>query len=97
MIDYRAGKEKYKPNVLGSLYVDSEKVKNGDRPIIYIGGQMEHRCHVLEQTGKTADVGHKRTRASIEYTPSILPLLELPLLIPKRWQNIESCSLKGKN
>ena len=67
MIDYRKGKERFKPNVLGSLYVDRAKVQEGERPVIYIGGQMEHRCHVLEQTGKTGDPGHNMFSGSWFY------------------------------
>ena len=58
MIDYRKNKCRYKPNKLGSLYIDQDKMKNSIRPIIYIGGQMEHRGHILEQFGKTFDNGH---------------------------------------
>ena len=58
MINYRKGKERFKPNELGSLYIDKEKLDTTSRPVIYIGGQMEHRCHILEQTGFTADSGH---------------------------------------
>ncbi len=59
MYDYRENKERYKPNELGSLYIDDSKLSTNERPIIYIGGQMEHRCHVLEQCGKTFDMGHE--------------------------------------
>ena len=58
MINYRQGKTKYKPNNLGSLYVDESKLNPNEQPVIYIGGQMEHRCHILEQSGFTADPGH---------------------------------------
>lgn len=58
MIDYREGKERYIPNELGSLYINKNKLNDNERPVIYIGGQMEHRWHVLEQTGKTFDEGH---------------------------------------
>lgn len=67
MINYRNGKERFKPNKLGSLYVDQSKVNDGERPIIYIGGQMEHRCHVLEQTGFTGDPGHNMFTGSWFY------------------------------
>lgn len=56
MSNYRKGKEKFKPNNLGSLYVKEGCDK--ENPTIYIGGQMEHRFHILEQTGFTGDVGH---------------------------------------
>lgn len=56
MVDYKEGKKRYKPNKLGSLYINKDKI--GERPIIYIGGQMEHRLHLLEQIGKTFDPGH---------------------------------------
>lgn len=58
MYNYKKGKNKYTPNELGSLYVDSNKLNPNERPIIYIGGQMEHRLHKLEQTGLTQDPGH---------------------------------------
>lgn len=56
MNNYRKGKERFRPNKLGSLYLR----KNIDKEdaTIYIGGQMEHRFHILEQTGFTYDVGH---------------------------------------
>lgn len=56
MNNYRKGKERFRPNKLGSLYLR----KNIDKEdaTIYIGGQMEHRFHILEQTGFTGDVGH---------------------------------------
>lgn len=56
MKNYRKGKERFRPNNLGSLYVKEDYDK--ENPTIYIGGQMEHRCHALEQTGFTADPGH---------------------------------------
>ncbi len=58
MSNYRNNKERYIPNKLGSLYVNSAKLNENERPVIYIGGQMEHRFHVLEQTGYSADLGH---------------------------------------
>ena len=58
MYNYRDGKKRYVPNSLGSLYINESKINDNERPIIYIGGQMEHRCHVLEQTGITFDPGH---------------------------------------
>lgn len=67
MINYRQGKKRYKPNILGSLYIDETKLNNNERPIIYIGGQMEHRCHILEQTGYTADPGHNMFTGSWFY------------------------------
>lgn len=56
MYNYRKGKTRYKIDKLGSLYIQGKW--SSDIPTIYIGGQMEHRCHVLEQTGFTADPGH---------------------------------------
>lgn len=56
MSNYRKGKERIKPNKLGSLYLRKDIDK--EDATIYIGGQMEHRMHILEQTGKTLDVGH---------------------------------------
>lgn len=67
MINYRKGKTKYKANDLGSLYVDETKLNPNEQPVIYIGGQMEHRCHVLEQTGLTADPGHNMFTGSWFY------------------------------
>lgn len=45
-------------NELGSLYIDKSKLKDTKQPIIYIGGQMEHRVHILEQSGYTFDQNH---------------------------------------
>ncbi len=71
MLDYRKGKERYIPNGLGSLYVDKSKINSNERPVIYIGGQMEHRCHVMEQTGKTFDPGHNMFAGNWFYDYSI--------------------------
>lgn len=67
MLNYRQGKTKYKPNNLGSLYVDESKLNPNEQPIIYIGGQMEHRCHIAEQTGFTFDPGHNMFTGSWFY------------------------------
>ncbi len=56
MYNYRKGKKRYKPNEFGSLYI--KDIDPNERPVIYIGGQMEHRWHILEQTGLTFDPGH---------------------------------------
>ena len=40
--------KRYKPNSLGSLYVNEAIDTKDGRPIIYIGGQVEHRAHVIE-------------------------------------------------
>ena len=58
MSNYRQGKERYKVNSLGSLYFNRQNYDSSKRPTIYIGGQMEHRLHLLEQTGFTSDEGH---------------------------------------
>ena len=58
MYNYRKGKIKYKANELGSLYIDESKLSDTEEPIIYIGGQMEHRGHVIEQSGYTGDLCH---------------------------------------
>lgn len=58
MVNYRKDRERINVNALGSLYIDKGLDENS-RPVIYIGGQMEHRLHVIEQTGVTFDVGHK--------------------------------------
>lgn len=71
MLNYRCGKERIKVNELGSLYIDYNKINDNERPIIYIGGQMEHRCHILEQTGYTADPGHNMFCGSWFYDYSI--------------------------
>ena len=71
MFDYRKGKIRYIPNELGSLYLDKTKVTINERPVIYIGGQMEHRWHVLEQTGKTFDPGHNMFTGNWFYDYSI--------------------------
>ncbi len=67
MINYRKGKERFKPNELGSLYVEKDTLKGNERPVIYVGRQMEHRCHVLEQTGLTGDPGHNLFNGSWFY------------------------------
>ena len=72
MFDYRKGKERYIPNELGSLYIDKSKLSDNERPVIYIGGQMEHRWHILEQTGKTADPGHNMFTGNWFYDYPIL-------------------------
>lgn len=72
MLNYRDGKERIKADKYGSLYVDYNKISKNERPILYIGGQMEHRCHVLEQTGYTADPGHNMFSGSWFYDYSIL-------------------------
>ncbi|HAB67428.1 MAG TPA: hypothetical protein DCE23_08685 [Firmicutes bacterium] len=72
MINYRKGKEKIKIDEYGSLYIDYDKINPNERPIIYIGGQMEHRCHILEQTGYTADPGHNMFDGSWFYDYSTL-------------------------
>lgn len=55
MVNYKKDKERIKVNDLGSLYIDRSKINSYERPIIYIGGQMEHRLHRLEQSGFTFD------------------------------------------
>ncbi len=67
MINYRKGKERYKPNELGSLYVNTSALDDNERPIIYIGGQMEYRLHIFEQTGITMDPGHNMFTGSWFY------------------------------
>ncbi len=67
MFNYRKGKQRYKVDEYGSLYIDHSKINGNERPIIYIGGQMEHRCHVLEQSGFTADPGHNMFTGSWFY------------------------------
>lgn len=67
MINYRNGKRRYKVNELGSLYVDEKKVSDNEQPIIYIGGQMEHRGHVIERSGYTSDKNHNLFTGSWMY------------------------------
>lgn len=71
MLNYRDNKERIKVNEYGSLYVEHSKISDNVRPVIYIGGQMEHRCHVLEQTGYTFDHGHNMFSGSWFYDYSI--------------------------
>lgn len=72
MINYRAGKIRYKINDLGSLYVDHSKISENEQPIIYIGGQMEHRCHLLEKSGYTSDINHNLYTGSWMYEYPVL-------------------------
>lgn len=67
MINYREGKSRYKINELGSLYIDKRKISSNEQPIIYIGGQMEHRGHLIEQSGYTTDVNHNKYTGSWMY------------------------------
>ena len=64
MINYKVGKKRYKPNELGSLYVDEKTLSASEQPIIYIGGQMGHTGHIFEQTGFTFDKGHNMFNGS---------------------------------
>ena len=57
MYNYKKNRKRYQSDDLGSLYIDESKLNNQEQPIIYIGGQMEHRLHVLEQSGYTLDAG----------------------------------------
>lgn len=58
MVKYRDDRERINVDALGSLYIDKE-LDDNFRPVIYIGGQMEHRLHKYEnKTGITFDVGH---------------------------------------
>ena len=67
MINYRQGKTRYIPNELGSLYIDESKLNPNEQPVIYIGGQMEHSFHAVEQTGLTGDPGHNMFTGSWFY------------------------------
>lgn len=71
MINYRKDKTRIKINEYGSLYIDHNKINDNERPIIYIGGQLEHRCHMLEQTGFTFDIGHTMFSGSWFYDYSV--------------------------
>lgn len=55
MVNYKNGRMRYKNDCLGSLYFDWKHYSSINRPVIYIGGQMEHRLHLLEKTGFTFD------------------------------------------
>ncbi len=71
--NYRKGKKRYVPNNLGSLYVDTNKLYNNERPIIYIPGQVEHRGHVLEQiSGVSMEAGHSMFTGNWVYDYPIL-------------------------
>jgi len=56
IINYKKGKKRYKINNLGSLFIYENRIKE-EEPTIYIGGQLEHRMHVLEKSGYTNDAG----------------------------------------
>ena len=81
MENYRKDKVRFQPNNLGSLYVTKEGLGKDD-PTIYIGGQMEHRFHVIEQTGYTGDPGHNMFDGSWFY--------DYPLWGKKSEYNIEN-------
>lgn len=67
IVNYRANRDRIKINELGSLYLDKDMQKDY-RPTIYIGGQMEHRLHRLENaTGRTFDSGHYMFDGSFMY------------------------------
>ena len=55
MVNYKNGKTKYNYDYLGSLYFDWQNYSSINRPVIYIGGQMEHRFHIVEKLGLTFD------------------------------------------
>jgi len=67
LINYRIGKKRYKINELGSLYINTSKVSNNEQPIIYVGGQMDHRGHVLEKSSYTNDIKHNLYTGSWMY------------------------------
>ena len=67
MVNYSANRERINVNSLGSLYID-KNIPKDSRIIVYIGGQMEHRLHVLENfTGITFDPGHGLFNGSFMY------------------------------
>ena len=67
MVNYRKDRDRINVNALGSLYLD-KKLQGIYTPLIYIGGQMEHRLHTFEnRTGKTFDIGHKLFDGSFMY------------------------------
>lgn len=55
MVNYKNGRVRYRNDCLGSLYFDWKNYSSINRPVIYIGGQMEHRLHLLEKSGITFD------------------------------------------
>ena len=84
MYFYKQSRDHFKPDDLGSLYysptgnfyaiedwVLNKELGKPIRPIIYIGGQMEHRWHIFEQTGITFDPGHSLFNGSWMYDYSI--------------------------
>lgn len=70
MINYKKGKKKYKIDKLGSLYIKEKG--DIDIPTIYIGDQIEHRSHVLEQTGLSFDEGHNLFVGSWSYNYPVI-------------------------
>lgn len=96
MINYRNGKKKYKVNELGSLYVDETKLNPNEQPVIYIGGQMEHRCHILEQTGYTGDMNHNEFTGSWFYDYPITSVAKSTLNAENFTENL-LMSLKNAN
>lgn len=67
MVNYRTNRDRIKINELGSLYLN-RNIPRGTSIVIYIGGQMEHRLHTLEDaTSLTFDKGHKIFNGSFMY------------------------------
>ena len=58
MVNYRKNRKRFIYNNLGSLYVNEQALKKDQKISIYIGGQLEHRIHRIEQCGYTFDCGH---------------------------------------
>lgn len=58
MVNYRKDRKRFAPNGLGSLYINQNALESIGKAKIYIGGQLEHRLHRIEQCGYTFDIGH---------------------------------------
>lgn len=72
MVNYRTNRDRIKINELGSLYLN-RNISKGTSVVIYIGGQMEHRLHTLEDaTSLTFDSGHKIFNGSFMYEYPII-------------------------
>lgn len=96
MINYRLGKKCYKVNSLGSLYIDESKLSINEQPIIYIGGQMEHRGHVLEQSGYTGDLSHNIYTGSWMYDYSIFSKNKNAINAQNFSENLLECIREAK-
>lgn len=76
MVNYKNGKTKYNYDYLGSLYFDWQNYSSINRPVIYIGGQMEHRFHIVEKLGLTFDTSRSFFDGSWAYEYPIFHCLK---------------------